>query len=220
MSMKVGGFIPIKSRSTRVPHKNFRFLSDKELYKYVVDTALESEAFDDVFVDTDNDGVVKYCEENGAKIIERKPELQKDSASGNDLLNYWYELYSDYDYYFQLFVTSPFMKSDTIVKCVEKLKSDKDKDSIFTVSEKCGWYWFEGEPINYNPKALPRSQDAKKVFSESTALYGITNDALKRYQCRIGEKPIFHFVDDIEATDIDSEFDFKIAEFIKENLDA
>jgi CMP-N-acetylneuraminic acid synthetase len=85
---------------------------------------------------------------------------------------------------------------------------------VLTVSEKCGFYWFDKEPINYRPPALPRTQDAKKVFSETTALYGITNKSLSENKCRMGKKPYFCFVSDVESLDIDSEFDFFIAEQI------
>ena len=33
--------------------------------------------------------------------------------------------------------------------------------------------WFK-KPINYRPKILPRSQDARPVIIETTGLYGIT----------------------------------------------
>ena len=42
------------------------------------------------------------------------------------------------------------------------------------------WYWFDNKPINYNPTKLPRSQDAKPVIVETTALYGIKSEALKK----------------------------------------
>ena len=130
-------------------------------------------------------------------------------------MNYWYDKHPDYGYYFQLFATSPFTSVKTVRECSNLLKvSTGVYDSILTVHEKCGWYWFEDSPINYNPKTLPRSQDAKKVLSETTALYGITNESLKKNQCRIGDKPLFYFVNDIEAMDIDSEFDFKMAQII------
>ena len=44
-------FIPIKKRSTRVPSKNLRRLNGKPLFKYIVDVAKQSEAFDDIYID-------------------------------------------------------------------------------------------------------------------------------------------------------------------------
>ena len=207
-------FIPIKAHSVRVPGKNLRKLSGKCLFEWIIDVAIGSNAFDEIFVDTDSIIVKEYCARLPVKVIDRDPSLAQDSANGNDLLNYWYEQYSDFEYYFQLFATSPFTTIKTLAECVEVLRNDENVDSIFTAHEKCGWYWFNEKPINYDPAILPRSQDALKVVGETTALYGITNSALKENKCRIGKRPHIYFVDDIESIDIDSEFDFRIAEII------
>ena len=68
--------------------------------------------------------------------------------------------------------------------------------------------------MNYNPKILPRSQDAKPVILETTGLYGITKNAVLKYKSRIGKKPYFHEVSDNENIDLDNEKDFKFLEFI------
>ncbi len=52
------------------------------------------------------------------------------------------------------------------------------------------------------------------VIEETTGLYGISRESLRRYRCRIGRKPYVHFVSKFEAVDINTEEDFKIAEFI------
>ena len=215
--MSTACFIPVKTRSTRVPGKNLRKLSNKRLFEYIIDAAKKSRSFDQIYVDTDNDQVMDYAHSKGCLIINREPELAKDNANGNDLLNFWYSLYPDYSEYFQLFATSPLTRPETISECVEILKRNSKYDSVLTTHEKCGWYWFDKSPINYDPRILPRSQDANKVFSETTALYGIKNRALANLRSRIGLKPYFYFVDDIESIDIDSEFDFKLAEIMMNN---
>ena len=153
-----------------------------------------------------------YCEKNNVIFLPREPKLAQDDANGNDLMNFWVQNYPKYDYYFQLFATSPFLKPSTIYECVKALKEAKEEDSIFTANEKCGWYWFQGKPINYDPKVLPRSQDAKKVICETTGLYGIIKQSLIENKCRIGKLPQIYLISDLESLDIDTEFDFKIAE--------
>ena len=44
-----------------------------------------------------------------------------------------------------------------------------------TVRSLYTWFWFNNRAINYDPRILPRSQDAKPVVVETTALYGIKN---------------------------------------------
>ena len=89
--MSVACFIPIKSNSERVPGKNFRVLCGKPLYQYIIEHALSAKCFDAIYVDTNSEEVKDYCAKRGIKIIERKEELAKNTANGNDLLNYHFE---------------------------------------------------------------------------------------------------------------------------------
>lgn len=212
--MKIACFIPVKSNSERVKGKNFRILCGKPLYQYIIDNAIATDCFDDVFVDTDSDEVKDYCKIKGATVIDRKAELATSSANGNDLLNYWFDTHPNYDYYFQLFATAPFLHPATISKCVNTLINSNLHDSIFTVLKNNSFYWLNGSPVNYRPCVLPRSQDLTPVYEETTGLYGITHEALKKYRCRIGAKPYLMETDKFEAIDINTETDLKVAEFI------
>lgn len=187
--MKTACFIPIKANSERVPGKNFRLINGKKLYEYICEHVKQANVFDDVFVDTNSQEIAAYAERMGFHVIERKPELAQNTANGNDLLVYHYNLYPDYDYYFQLFATAPYLQPETICTCVDKLVSKEEYDSCFTATENHGFYWLNNTPINYRPGILPRSQDMLPVIEETTGLYGITRDSIERYRCRIGRKP-------------------------------
>lgn len=212
--MKVACFIPIKATSERVPGKNFRLLCGKPLYQYIINHCIEAECFDDIFVDTNSSEVIEYCKEKNIKIIKRKEELAKNTANGNDLLNYHFSLYPDYDYYFQLFATAPFLQTSSISKAVSVLCGTSEYDSVFTALKEHSFFWYCNNPINYRPCILPRSQDMEPVIEETTGLYGMSHDSLKKYRCRIGAKPYIYFVNKFEAVDINTEDDFKIAEYI------
>ena len=210
--MKTAAFIPIKSNSERVESKNFRKLCGRKLYEHILINALECKAFDHIYVDTDSDEIAKYCSDMDISVISRAPHLAENSANGNDLLNYHRECCPEYDLYFQLFATAPYLRAETISKCVTMLTTTAEHDSIMTVTKERGWYWFGDIPVNYIPTVLPRSQDAKCVIKETTGLYGITAGALDKYKCRIGANPMFVCVDPAEAIDLDTLDDFKRAE--------
>lgn len=212
--MKVACFIPVKSNSERVPGKNFRLLCGKPLYQYIINHAIEANCFDEIFVDTNSDEVKKYCESIGIKWIEREEELTKNSANGNDLLNYHFEHFPNYDYYFQLFATAPFLQPKSISIAVNTLVNSVEYDSVFTAISEHSFYWYEGNPVNYRPCILPRSQDMKPIIEETTGLYGISAYSLKKYKCRIGAKPYVCLVNKFEAVDINTEEDLKLAEFV------
>ena len=212
--MRTACFIPIKANSERVPGKNFRVLNGKKLYEYICEHVRIANIFDDVYVDTNSEEIANYAQSMKFHVIDRKPELAKNTANGNDLLVYHYETFPDYDYYFQLFATAPYLQPDSIKACFNTLISSEEYDSCFTATENHGFYWLNGMPMNYRPGILPRSQDMAAVIEESTGLYGICKDSLQRYRCRIGKKPYIHTISKFEAIDINTEEDLKIAEFV------
>lgn len=212
--MKTACFIPIKSNSERVPGKNFRLLNGKKLYEYVCEHAQEAGVFDDIYVDTNSSEIMEYAGRRGLQVIERKEELARNTANGNDLLLHHFSCFPDYDYYFQLFATAPYLRPESIRRCFIQLVSSGEYDSCFTATEHRGFFWLNGIPVNYRPEILPRSQDMVPVVEESTGLYGITAAALVRYRCRVGRKPYVCPVSKFEAVDINTEEDLKIAEYM------
>ncbi len=212
--MKTACFIPIKANSERVPGKNLRLLNGKKLYQYICENAKAAGVFDDIFIDTNSSEVAAYAQKNGFHFLERKPFLASNSANGNDLLLYHFNLYPGFDLYFQLFATAPYLQPETIRLCYQKLAEGETYDSCFTATENHGFYWRAGIPLNYRPEILPRSQDMLPVFEETTGLYGIKNESLNKYQCRIGKNPYIHIVSKFEAVDINTEEDLKLAEYV------
>ena len=121
--MKIVAIIPIKTNSVRVKNKNFRLINKIPLYRYLLDK-LKKTNFDEIYVDSDSPEIKKYCKSMGYKFIQRKTYLAKNNANGNDLLNYHSKIVNA-DIYFQLFITAPLLKIETINKCIEIMKSKK-----------------------------------------------------------------------------------------------
>lgn len=216
--MRTACFIPIKEQSERVPGKNLRLLCGKKLYSYIIDNTIKANCFDCVYIDTNSAEIREYCIGLDVEVIERATHLATNDANGNDLLVYHKNKFPDYDFYFQLFATAPFLQSSTIKACYDALTSTTVYDSCFTASENKSFYWFNDLPVNYRPNILPRSQDMVPVYEETTGLYGICHESLEKYSSRIGKKPYIHKVDKFESIDINNEEDLKIAEFIGEHI--
>ena len=215
--MKVVSIVPIKSNSERVKGKNFKKIGNKKLYEFILEKIIKCN-FDKNFVDTDSQEIKNYCKKKGFDIIDRIPKLASNTANGNDLLNYHSQII-EADLYFQLYITAPLLKISTINKCIEILKKNKKFDSIMTVKEIYSWFWFNKKPINYNPKTLPRSQDAQPIIQETTGLYGIRKKTLLKNKCRIGSKPYFFKIEQEECIDLDTDEDFKYLNYYaRQNL--
>lgn len=212
--MKTVAFVPIKKVSKRVTSKNFRPFNGVPLYQWFLQKLQPAiPEIDDVYVDTDSQEIADYATAHGFHHFPRDPKLAEDGANGNDLLVAEAERIHA-DIYVQLFVTAPLLRSQTIQKAVQTLHQHPHYDSVFTAVKRRSWFWFDDQPVNYDPKVLPRSQDAKPIVQESTGLYAIRRDALLKDRCRIGRQPCMLYIDDAEAVDIDTELEFKMAEYL------
>ena len=215
--MKIVAIIPIKLKSKRLKNKNFKKINGRPLYKYLLDK-LKLTNFDEIYVDSNSSEIEEYCKLKNYKFIKRLPKLALDNANGNDLLNY-HSTIINADIYFQLFITAPLLKIKTINNCIEKIKKSKKYDSILTSKSVQTWFWYKGKPVNYDPKILPRSQDADPLVFETTGLYGIRKKILLSKKARIGNQPYFYEVSDEEAIDLDNLKDFEYLEYyVKKNL--
>jgi len=206
--MKTACFIPIKQNSERVPGKNFRPVGGVPLYQATVIKALASGCFSTVYVDTNSDEAAAFARQAGAVHLPRRPDLALPSANGNDLLVHHAEVAPSYDFYFQLFVTAPLLKIESIRGVVTALLDSGAHDSVLTTVQHHGFFWRSGQPVSYQPNLLPRSQDLVPIDEETTALYGITRESLLKYRCRIGARPRFIPVTRQEAIDLNTEDDF------------
>ena len=113
-----------------------------------------------------------------------------------------------------LHITSPFLKSETIKECIEKVNSG-EHDSAFTAYEMKKFCWFRGEPLNYSlDTPTPRTQDIDPVIIEQSSLYVFKREVFEKTGQRICKKPYIKYIDHFEGHDIDTYDDFRIAELI------
>ena len=127
--MKVAAIIPIKEKSKRVKSKNFRSFCGEPLYRFFMKRLIDS-PFDEIYIDTDSAEISEYARGMGWGVIERVPELAADSANGNDLLVYEANMV-DAEIYFQLFITAPLLRSQTIHDAYKIMTTQIYYDSLF-----------------------------------------------------------------------------------------
>lgn len=220
---KIAIQVPIKgAQSERVPGKNFRMIAGKPLYAWMISELLRLRplGFDcDVFIDSESPDVLKrvceYFHDSGLKVNLRHPRLAGPRANGNHLLNAFSQYQTQYDIYCQAFVTAPLLRAETMAAGIRAVLSPLENyDSALTVTHETGFFWFNDNPVNQaigRMDGLPRTQDAR-VVKETTGFYAIDADALFASGCRIGRNACFVNTPREEATDIDTEDDFKEAE--------
>jgi len=218
--MKVAIQIPIKSKSTRVPNKNFRDLCGKPLSFWLLDELVEKCPKGwDIYIDSEDEKNFNFFMKYSKRIRfhKRHSWFASDAANGNHLINQFAINNPQYDIYVQAYVTAVTLTGETICNSIENFIGNlEEHDSMFLAIKECGWVWYDDFAVNYRPtvpNGLPRSQDAT-YFKETTGLYATTKENVFKNACRVGKKPLIYEIDRREAADIDTHEDFIAVEEI------
>ena len=217
---KIVALVPMRHDSKRVPGKNYRLMNGKPLYAYIIETLLSVPEISQVVVDTDSAPVMEGLAQNypQVKVLLRPENLRLDTTPTNEILMHD-TAQVEADLYLQTHSTNPLLKARTISQAIQELRSSwPEYDSLFSVTRWQTRLWDAlGRPVNHNPAILLRTQDLPPIYEENSCLYLFTRETLVSRRNRLGERPIMFEMDAREATDIDEELDFVIAESLIKN---
>lgn len=212
---KLVALVPMRHHSSRVPGKNYRLLAGRPLYEYVLHNLSRCPELEAIVVDTDSEqireGVAKAFP--GVRLIERPQHLRDEMLSINDVLLHDIEQVPA-QFYLQTHSTNPLLKPSTIQAAIAAFfEAYPEHDSLFSVTRMHSRLWdAAGQPINHDPSILLRTQDLEPVFEENSCLYIFDRQGILERRNRIGNKPLMHEIDPVDAWDIDEERDFAVAE--------
>ena len=195
-----------------------RSLLDRPLISYAIETAIKSECFDRVFVNTESDEIGGIAREWGAEFYRRGEHLAGDNVKNEDFVHDFIES-NECDYLFMLNPTSPLLTVDEVRRFTE-LMLEGAYDSMFSVRRVAAQTFYDGRPLNFNPDAPHvSSQDLPPVEYICWAITGWNAGAFMKaysergfaaYCGRIGTFALSEF----SSIDIDHEEDFQLAESI------
>ena len=207
--MKITAIMPIKLNNERLPGKNTKLLGNKPLLQYELLNLLETGLTDSVNVYCSDEAVVPYLPE-GVRFIKRPAFLDLPTSNFTQIFD---EFMSecDADIYVYAHATAPFITVETMKQCIEAVKSG-EYDSAFCASKIQDYLWQDGEPLNFDATNVPRSQDLKPIYRETSGVYVFTKEAYMKTHRRIGLKPFVKEVSFKEAVDINNPEDFELAE--------
>lgn len=211
----------MKGHSERVPNKNLKLFNGIPLYHSIMQELLKSRFIDRVYINTDSEKIAADVNKHfpEVNIIWRPEELQGDFVSMNKIIEYDLSQIEG-DSFLQTHSTNPLLKVETIDKAIDFfLNTEHEYDSVFSVTKwQTRFYWEDGKPVNHDPKELLRTQDLPPMYEENSNFYIFTKESFRATNKRIGINPYMYAMSPIEAVDIDTEFNFKMAEHIFKTL--
>lgn len=210
--MKTVALVPIKMNNERVPGKNTKLLCDGTPLIHMILHALKGASeVDEIYVYCSNEQIKNYIIP-GVHYLKRDEKYDTAQADVNDMFR-TFSLNVPADIYVLAHATAPFLKSESINKAVQAVKSG-EYDSAIAVRKMQEFLWHDGKAVNYNPLKIPRTQDLEPLYVETTGMYVFTKEVIQQRRSRIGERPYLQIVSAIEATDINNPDDFAIADAI------
>jgi CMP-N,N'-diacetyllegionaminic acid synthase len=220
--------IPARGGSKGIPRKNIKLLNGKPLIHYTINAVRGIVEDSRIYVSTDDAEIKLVAEQTGLNVPFIRPgQFATDTASTRDVLLHA-EAYADncrtqVDTIILLQPTSPFRGRNHILEAMQLYK--KDLDMVVSVKEtKANPYsvLFEEDSNGYLLKSKPanftRRQDCPVVWEVNGAVYIICVNQLKEMAISDFTKVIKYPMDELSSHDIDTPFDWEIAEIIASKM--
>jgi len=201
--------MPIKLNNERCPGKNIRDLGGKPLLQYELDNLKKTMLCDNIYVYCSDSAVCQFLPD-GISFIKRPKILDLPTSNFTQIFEN-FKNNVNADIYVYAHATAPFITVETMKQCIEAVKSEKF-DSAFCAVKLQDYLWQDGEPLNFDATNIPRTQDLKPLYQETSGVYVFTKKVFEKYKRRIGKRPFIKEVSFKEAIDIDNPEDFEMAE--------
>jgi CMP-N-acetylneuraminic acid synthetase len=207
--MKIVAIMPIKLKNERCPGKNTRILGDKPLLQYELNSLMQTGLCDSINVYCSDEAVIPFLPQD-VNFIKRPEFLNLPTSTFTQIFDNFMRTV-DADIYVYAHATAPFVTAETMRQCMEAVISG-EHDSAFCALKLQDYLWQDGKPLNFDASNLPRTQDLKPIYQETSGVYVFTKEVFTKYRRRIGMTPFIKEVSFREAIDIDNPEDFDLAE--------
>jgi len=225
--MNIIGVTFARGGSKGVVDKNIRELCSKPLLAYAVETGKKVKSINRMIVSTDSKKIAEIALKYGAEVPFVRPDelatddspeilswkhaidvLEKDSCEKIDIL-------------VSLPATSPLREDMDVEKAIEKLLTT-DVDIVIGVCRSDRSPYFNMVTLDDKGNAsviidgvdVSRRQDVPEVFDVTTVVYAARAEYVKRASKVLEGKVGTVIIPKQRAIDIDSEYDFNIAEYL------
>ena len=221
------GHIGVRAGSKGVPGKNFRMICGKRLIDWSLDQLFAHPDIGAVVVSTDSPEIYAHAIARGTLPIGLRPaHLATDTAGKwgvwQHALAACEPLCGPIEAFIDLDATSPLREMEDITGAIALFRAQRP-DMVMTCAEARVNPYFnlletDATGALHVSKPLPGGvvarQQAPKVYQHAANTYILSPDYLRRATALFEGRVIPHVVPETRALDIDSEFDFRIVEFL------
>ena len=225
--MNICSIITARGGSKGIPRKNIKNLNGKPVLAYSIESSIKSDLIKETYVTTEDEEIRKISKEFNAKVIERPQELATDTSSSVDVvlhaLDYLEEKNNLPEFFVLLQPTSPLRTTKDIDNAIH-LFINNECDALISVCEidhtSMLSLSLKNEFLvpNCDEEFLnKRRQDLPTYYSPNGAIYITTPESLRKNKTFIPKRTIPYVMPKDRSVDLDTSFDFKLAEFLLKN---
>ena len=222
------GFIFARGGSKGLPGKNVKPLAGKPLIAHSIDVARACGRLETVIVSTDDDVIAEVALRHGAEVPFRRPaELATDSApewlAWRHAIEWFERERGAFDLFVSLPATSPFRSVADLHACMDAVLADPQADAAITVREAERSPYFnmvvlDGQGYSHlvipSGQRISRRQDAPVVYDITTVAYAARPRFVRAADQLMAGKVRSVVVPRERSLDIDTPWDFRLAEMI------
>lgn len=222
---KIVAIIPARSGSKGLKDKNIKALNGKPLISYTIESAIQSQLFEEIIVSTDSEVYAEIARQYGGSTpFLRDKALAKDCTGTSevikDVLERLKKQNKSYDYFMILQPTSPLRNAEDILKSVQLLL-EKRANAVVSVCEcehPLKWCIALDEELSLEGfNALSnksRRQVEEKYYRLNGAIYLANTAYYLKDENFYKDKCYAYVMNKKNSIDIDDIYDFKLAEVI------
>lgn len=205
--------IAVRGGSKRVPKKNIRPFAGSSMLEIKIKQALRLKGVSKVVVSSEDDEMLNLAEDFGATALKRDPFYASDTVPMGDVYKHLSSILDCKDILWTP-VTSPLITDKSIQDCINIYKTNTDYDSVITTNIIKEYMWLDNKAINYDPKNHPRSQDLPDIYALNFAANIVTRETMFKNANILGDNFYPYMLNEIEAVDVDTEYEFMLAEML------
>jgi len=214
---KLLAIVAVRAGSKRVKNKNIRKFAGSNLLEIKLRQLKKIKDIDQILISSDSNKMLKIGKSLNLTTHKREKYYASSKATNSEFFRNLAE-FIDADYVLYSPVTSPLISIKTIKKCINFLKKNNTKyKSIATVKLLKHHMWLNNKPLNYKVSKSPSSQDLPDIMAITYGCCILKKSDMIKFKNVVTDKTKFVILDEVEATDIDNELDFKFAEYLFKN---
>ena len=211
--------IPARGHSKGILRKNLQPLAGRPLLAWTIAAALASKRITRVIVSTDDPEIARVSCRYGAEVVDRPPELSRDSSGSEEALLHVLEQVrdgagSDPELVVFLQCTAPLTAASDIDGTIDVLEREQ-ADSALAVIPFHYFLWHpDGTGVNHDKRERKLRQEKPPEFLEAGAVYVMKTAGFLEHRHRFFGKTALYEMNPAHRWEIDEPVDLEIAEML------